>query len=272
MPRSQGSGSRAFILVSIPLKRFRAVSLKSARLRLLHDAERGRVWQKPVCVLDGAGVPAQHLGRGYEIDADQYATLSDDERERPAPAAPRPIDTQEFVRVAEIDPPYFDQNRLLAPDPIAKRPSALVVRAMQTAGRIGFGRIVTGTKQCHTVLRPKNLAPMRATVFHPDEIVPETTLPDRSTADIAPGTRAPAMAGERIASLAGDFARQKYHDEYRAPLRRLIQEKATGATSPRPVSFAEQLNVVNLMDALAASTVRTRHRATPARPPQHRRA
>lgn len=272
MPRSQWSGSRAFILVSIPLKRLRAVTPQSARLRLLHDADRGRVRQKPVRVLDGAGVPAQHLGRGYEIDADQYVTLSDDEMERPAPAAPRPIDTEEFVRVAEIDPPCFEQNRLLAPDPVAKRPPALLVRAMQTADRIGLGRIVTGAKRCLTALRPKDLALMPATVFPPDEIVPETTLPHRSAADIAPGTRALARAGERIESLVGNYARRKYQDEYRAPLRRLIQEKAAGAAPPRPVSFAEQPNVVNLMDALAASTARTRDRATPARPPKRRRA
>lgn len=272
MPRSQWSGSISFGLVNIPVKLYRAVTPKTVRFHLLHDTDRGRIRQKRICTLDGAEVPPEHLVRGYEIDADRYVTLSDEELERLDPVAAHTIDIEEFVRAGEIDPAYFDQNYLLAPDPAAKRPYALLVAAMHTAGRVALGRIVMRTKQYLAALRPKGAVLMLATLFYADEIVPGATLPNVPTPDLVPNERELAMAGQLIESLASDFTPEKYQDEYRERVHRLIEEKAGGAAPAGPPPVTEQPKVVNLMDALEASIARTRRRAAPAHAGKRRKA
>lgn len=256
MPRSQRSGSRACSLVNIPLKRFRAVSPHGARLHLLNAADRGHLRPQPVRVLDGTEVPVRHPVRGYEIHPDQYVALGNDELEHLAPGPTRPI----------------DQTCLRASDPVGECPSELLVRTIHTAGGIGSSPMASRTKQCLTALGPKRLAPIRETLFQPDEIVPETTLTDMPAADITPGAREFAMAGELVESLAGDFAPRQYDDAYSERLSRPMQNKRAGRKPPRPVSFAERSKVVSPMDTVETRIARTRNHATPARPLKRRRA
>ena len=93
-------------------------------------------------------VAYRDLMRGYEVDGDRIVTLEPEEIERARPQASHTIDLEHFVRLADIDPIFFERSYFLAPryGTHAAKPYTLLLRAMQESGRVGIGRFVLRTK------------------------------------------------------------------------------------------------------------------------------
>jgi DNA end-binding protein Ku len=92
------------------------------------------------------------------------------------------------------------------------------------------------------------------TLFYANEI--------RPTQDIAvDGVRVSPkefqMAVSLIENLSNRFDPQRYHDEYQAALKKLIDAKVAGAPLPAPPSERGE-KIVDLMEALRASVEATR--------------
>jgi DNA end-binding protein Ku len=88
----------------------------------------------------------------------------------------------------------------------------------------------------------------------------------RSTKDIAvDGVGVSAkeieMAVSLIENLSDSFDPQRYHDEYQAALKKLIDAKVEGAPLPAPPSERGE-KIVDLMEALRASVEATRKKSS----------
>src|SRR6476660_7510132 len=139
MPRAIWSGAISFGLVSIPVRLFNAVSRKSVSFNQLDDRTMARIRYKKVSADDGEEVPDDHIVKGYEVSKGQYVVVEPEELEQFMPVSTHSIDLDEFVDLGEIDPIYYDAPYYLAPDKVTK-PYALLVRAMEEAGKVGVGR------------------------------------------------------------------------------------------------------------------------------------
>lgn len=254
MPRAIWSGAISFGLVNIPVKLYSAVSRKGVKFNQLDGDSGSRIKQKRVNADTGDEVAYDQIVKGYELSDGRYVTVTDDELASLDPVASRTIDLQEFVLEAEIDPVFYENGYFLAPDPTAKKAYALLVHAMEEAGRVGIARFVMRTKQYLAAMRPVDGVLMMSTMLYHDEInqaedidgLDELSEVELSEAELA-------MADQLIESLARPFEPEKYEDTYRTAMLDLIEAKAAGEEIVVPTGGPEPEKVVDLMAALEAS-------------------
>lgn len=256
MARAIWSGAISFGLVTIPVKLYTAVSRKSVKFNLLDAESHARLKQKRVSSVTGDEVPWNQTVKGYEITKDTYIVIEDDELEALAPEASRTIDITDFVQQSEIDPLFYDSGYHLVPDEIARKPYALLSRAMEESGQVAIASFVMRTKQYLAAIRPEDGRLVLSTMIYADELVdPVAEIGGLEGIDeIEVSDAELVMANQLIETLAGDFTPEKYEDAYRAKVLELIEAKSNGevttAAAPAPAASAD---VVDLMAALEAS-------------------
>ncbi|MFN0028089.1 MAG: Ku protein [Acidimicrobiales bacterium] len=255
MARAMWSGAISFGLVSIPVKLFNAVSRKSVSFNQLEKTTGSRVKQKLVSGVNGEEVGRDQIVKGYALGGDSYVTISEDELASIMPVAQRTIDLEEFVDLADIDPVFYDSAYYLVPDRAAVKPYALLVDAMETAGKVGIARFVMRSKQYVAALRVREGKLILNTMVYADELNAVDELPEVEAAlSVELTEREKAMAQSLIESLSADFEPAKYHDTYREQLMDIIERKAAGESEIVLEPMAEQsTKVVDLLAALEAS-------------------
>ena len=253
MPRPLWTGAISFGLVSIPVRLFNAVSKKSVSFNQLDDRSLSRIRYKKVSAEDGEEVPDDHIVKGYEVSKGQYVVVEPEELEPFMPIATHSIDLDEFVDLDQIDPIFFDSPYYLAPDKVAK-PYALLVKAMEEAGKVAVGRFVMRNKQHVAAIRAVDGHLVLSTMVYADEIVNPSAIDEFEHLDgIEISDRELKMASQLVDSLAGPFEPGKFHDEYREQVLDLIGKKAAGEELVAPEPAATAPKVVDLLAALEAS-------------------
>ncbi len=274
MARPIWTGAISFGLVNVPVKLFSAVSQKEVRFHMLHDKDGARIKQKRVCSADGEEVPYEHVVKGFEVGPERYVTVTPEELQKFDPKATSTIEIEDFVKLEEIDPIFFESSYHLVPGKGAGKPYALLFEAMRKTGKVGIARMVMRTKQYLCCVRPVEEGLMVSTMLYADEVVPQSDLEGLPSESTAPKDKELEMAEQLIDSLTTKFKPEKYKDEYREKVLALLDKKAEGeeiVTSPEETTPAK---VVNLMDALKKSLAaagkgeesgEVRHRAHAAR-------
>jgi DNA end-binding protein Ku len=278
MPRAIWSGAISFGLVNVPIKLFTATSQKDVRFHQLHDKDGARIQQKRVCSKDGEEIPLEHIVKGYEVSRDRYVMVTPEELESLDPKASRTVDIQEFVDLDEIDPVYFDSTYYMVPDKGAAKAYALLLEAMRKSKKVAIARVVLRQKQHLVALRPLNNALSMETMLYADEVVGTDNL-EGLPEDVEVTDRELKMAQQLIDSLSDEFRPERYKDDYRERVLKMIERKAEGQEIVAAEEEEEQPPVVDLMAALEASlaAAKTRRGAEeaeepPAKPARKRRS
>jgi DNA end-binding protein Ku len=160
---------------------------------------------------------------------------------------------------------FFEKSYLVAPQTggTAERPYALLLRALERAGRVGIGRFVLRTKPHLVAIRPREGALGLETLFFGDEVRDPAEIVPVPTTEV--GDRELTMAEQLIEMLATDWVPSRYADTYREELRTLISSKAP-RRAPEPVAGAPRggpSDAERLMDALRESVERAKERGAP---------
>ena len=254
MPRAIWSGAISFGLVNVPVKLYSAVNRKTVRFHQLNEETGVRIQQKRVDPTTGEEVSYDNVVKGYELSPDRYVVITPEELEALDPEKTRTIDITDFVDLADIDPIFFDHPYYLAPGTGGGRAYELLRRAMEDAGKVAIGRVVIRSKESLVAIRSSGPALVMETMLFADEVVDPESLDEVPVEeDGKAGKRELDMAQQLIDSLSGDFAPERYRDEYRERVLDLIERKAAGeeiAVQPAP---EEPARAPDLMAALEAS-------------------
>ena len=267
MPRPVWSGTISFGLIAIPIKLFNAVKHKGVSFNQLDERTMSRIRYRKVSDETGEEVPDEHIVKGYEVSKGRYVLVDPDELEPFIPAATRTVELEEFVDLDEIDPVYFENAYLVAPDSNPK-PYVLLARAMEESGKVAIGRFVMRNKQHTAAIRAIDGRLMMSTLAYADEVVPAADIDELSNLDgIDVSTREVKMAEALVDSLTDAFDPEKYRDDYREQVLDLIAKKDAGEAFEVPEKETEKPKIVDLMAALeasveAAKSARTRHPAS----------
>src|SRR3954462_11116812 len=204
MPRSIWSGAISFGLVNVPVKVYSATSTKTVRFHQL-DAKTGtRIAQRRVNPQTGEEVPYEDLIKGYELTRDRYVVIKPEELDAIQPEKSKTIDIEDFVDLAEIDPVYYDHPYWLVPDKGAAKAYALLLRAMEEAGKVAIARVVLRNKEHLVALRPAGGALMMETMNFHDEVVPSGGLHDEVCPRRGPRRAARGLGGRSPRARARD--------------------------------------------------------------------
>ena len=259
MARAIWSGAISFGLVNVPVKLYSATSPKTVRFHQLSGKTGARIRQKRVDPSTDEEVPFEDIVKGYEVTPDHYVTIQPEELEALDPKATRTIDIEEFVKLADIDPLFYDHSYYLAPAAGGAKAYRLLLDAMTDAGMVAIGRVVIRSKQQLCALRPSGGALTLTTMLFGDEVIPPDRIDELEGLDEDQASdRELKMAQQLIASLSGDFEPEKYRDEYRERVLELIERKAAGeeiAVAPEAEAPAAAPDLMAALEAsLAAMT------------------
>ena len=192
------------------------------------------------------------LMRGYETEDGRVVMLSRDEVESVRPERSRTIDIEDFVALSDIDPVYFERSYHLAPQAAGEKPYALLLRAMERAGRVGIGRFVLRTKPHLVAIRPTEGVLGLETLFFGDEV--------RDGREVVYGLdgidvsdRELDMAEMLIETMKTEWNPAAYSDTYREELLQRISEKAPIEAPQEAATRGSGGHVEELMQALKAS-------------------
>jgi DNA end-binding protein Ku len=194
----------------------------------------------------------EELMRGYETEDGRVVMLSHDEVASVRPERSRTIEIEDFVALSDIDPVYFEKSYHLAPQTGGEKPYALLLRAMERAGRVGIGRFVLRTKPHLVAIRPTVGVLGLETLFFGDEVRDGRGLVWGLDA-IDVSSRELEMAEMLIETMKTEWNPAAYSDTYREELLRRISEKAPIEARQEAATRGSGGHVEELMQALKAS-------------------
>ena len=252
MARSMWKGSIAFGLVNIPIELYSAVRDHRPRFRLLHAKDESPVHYERVCQTEGKPVAWEDLVKGYEYQKGHFVVITKDDFKTAAVEKTRTIDILDFVDPDEIDERYFETPYYLQPAKGADRAYALLREAITSSKKIGIAKIILRDTQHLAAVEAIGDALVLTMMRFADELADlgEFRFPK------AEGIRQSElkMALQLVESLAAKWDPDKYTDEYRDNLLKVIQGKLKGRRPKlQERETPQQAEVVDLMTRLRAS-------------------
>ncbi len=263
MARSMWKGSITFGLVNIPVELYSAVRDHRPRFRLLHAKDEAPVRYERICQSEGKAVAWEDLVKGYEYAKGQFVVLTKDDFKTAAVEKTKTIDILDFVDPKEVDERYFETPYYLQAGKGADRAYVLLREAIKASGRIGIAKIILREAQHLAAVEAIGGALVLTMMRFSDELadLKEFNFPQKG--EIRPAEL--RMAQQLIDNLVSEWQPDKYTDEYKENLLRVINAKLKGK---RPKLIAEdttpkQAEVVDLMARLRASLEGKRGAGTP---------
>jgi DNA end-binding protein Ku len=252
--RPTWTGTLTFGLVAIPVTMHSAVRSKERiSFRMLHKQDLSPIKYERVCEAEGEPVPWNDIVKGYEYKKGKFVVLTDEDFKAAALESSKTIEILGFVAADEIDPRYFDTPYYLLPGKSADKPYALLREAIAKTGKVGIGKVTLRSNSYHLVsIRTDGEALMLEIMRFADELVDDTAFTFPSADTVRPQEL--KMAEQLVENLAEPFDPSKYHDEYRANLKKIINAKMKG----KKIDYEEPEQpkatpVIDLMSRLQAS-------------------
>lgn len=252
MARAMWKGSLAFGLVNIPIELYTATRDHRPKFRLLHAKDEAPVRYERVCQTEGKPVRWEDLVKGYEFEKGQFVVITKDDFKTAALEKTKTIDILDFVDPNEIDERYFETPYYLQPGKGADRAYALLREAIRESGQIGIAKVILRDAQHLAAVEAIGDALVLTMMRFADELADLGDFRFPKAEAIRPAEM--KMAGQLIDSLRAKWNPEKYTDEYRDNLMKVIQAKLKGR-KPRlqERETPQSAEVVDLMSRLRAS-------------------
>jgi len=242
-------GHLTFGLVSFPVKLYSAARSESISFNQLHKADGSRVKQVLYCQAEDKPIPRSEIVKGFEYEKDRYVVIEDEEVKKVAPTTAKVMEILEFVKSDSIDAIYLETSYYLAPDDAGEKPYALLFDALRKTGYAGVAKIAMHNREHIVILRPGANGVLMHTMYYSHEI----RKVDEFRTDLSlVKEKELALATSLIEALAADFEPEKYKDQYRENLLKMIEAKKAGQVvveTPEP----HREKVVDIFEALKAS-------------------
>lgn len=250
--RSFWSGTITFGLVSVPVALYAANRSRRISLRMV-SPEGTPLNRRYFTSRDDKELDADDIVRGYEIEKDRFVIVDDEELERLAPERTRDIDLRQFVKVADIDPMYFERAYYLTPAGQSTKAYRLLARVMEETGRAGIATFVMRAKEYLVAILAENGILRAETLRFADELrTPEVVgLPEPAKAAPAQVKRVDQAIGRL---LEDSVPRSELEDRSADRLMRVIRTKLKAGEdvvhSDEAAADRDEDNVIDLMEIL----------------------
>src|SRR6184192_1342804 len=265
--RTIWNGSISFGLVNIPIGLALATQRSDVAFRTLHRECGTPIKQKRWCPHHEREVEPDELVKGWEVAKGEFVLVEEADLESVALQRSQSIDILRFVKLADVDPVYFDRTYYLAPAAAdtARRPYVLLLRAMQETGMAAVGKFVLWGKENLCLIRAQGDTLALETLFFAEDVRAKNEIEEAVEATTVKKPEL-QLAGQVIQSLAGEWEAADFENEYRRDLRAMLEAKLAGEPIARPEPVAET-PVVDLMEALRRSVAEVQGKREPAAKP-----
>lgn len=277
--RAIWKGSISFGLVTIPVALHPATKREELKFRLLRKSDLSPINYKRVAEIDGKEVPWDHIVKGYEYEKGKFVVLSEDDFKRVDIEATESIDIVNFVDLDEINPIFFQKPYYLEPQKGGAGAYGLLRKVLSKTRKTGIAKVVIRERQHLAALKANDQLLVLELMHFADELVPAEGL--KVPADSKLGKREEDMAEALIDQMAAKWDPEKYRDDYKDAVMKVIEKKIESGGKELPVEKGKKratTNVIDLVEVLKQSLAQTgkgtkapAKRAAKSKPPAKKR-
>jgi DNA end-binding protein Ku len=251
-------GSVSFGLINVPVKMSTATKRENIAFKTLHRECNTPLQQKRYCPKCEREVAYEDVVKGYEYEPGRFVILSEEDLDAIQVKSSKYIDIVDFIRIEEVDPIFYDKTYYLAPEKGGEKPYLILRDAMRQTGRVAVAKVAIRQKEYLCLVRLVGDALALETMFFPEEVRPAGELGIQSAegaVQIRPEEM--QMAVQLVENLTAPFTPEKYKDDYREELLRVIRAKVEGREVVETEPVPERENVIDLMEKLRKSVAMT---------------
>lgn len=250
MAASVWTGYLTFGLISMPVRLFSGARGTRISFHMLHRDDNTRVKQQLYCPSDEKVIDRSEIVKGYEFRKGEYVVVEPAEIKKIEPKTAKSMEILEFVKQEEIDPVYFESSYYLAPEEAARKPYALLVKAMKDTGYVGVAKLAMHNREYTAFLRPYEKGLMLHTMYYKNEV---REAPDFGTEHANLKDGEVKVAHQLIQALAAKWDPTKYYDTFEENLKKLIKAHMEGKQIVAVEKARPAAAPANLMEALKQS-------------------
>ena len=244
--RAIWKGSITFGLVNIPIALQNASRTEELKFRLLRGKDLSPVNYKRIAQVDGKEVPWDEIVKGYEYAKDKFVVLKDDDFKRVDLEATDTIDIVDFVDLAQINPIYFYRPYYMEPLKGAGSAYHLLRKVLAETNKAGISKVIIRTRQHLAAVKANgNLLVLELMRFD-DELVSPSAIhapPEKATKP-----KELAMAKALVTQMSEDWDPERYTDDYRSALMKLIDKKVKSGGKELPAKDEHPKRATNVID------------------------
>ena len=252
--RAIWKGSISFGLVNIPIALYPATRKEELKFRLLRKSDLSPINYKRVAEKDGREVPWEQIVKGYEYEKGKYVILKDEDFERVDIEATQTVDIQDFVDLGEIDPMFFYKPYYLEPQKGGDKAYVLLRDSLKHSNKVGIAKVVIKTRQYLAGVKPENSVLILELMHFAEELADESKL--HVPKKLEAGKREMDMAKALIGTMTSKWDPEKYHDDYREAVMKVIEEKVEHGgeeIEEKPRKAPKPTKVIDLVSVLQQS-------------------
>lgn len=240
-------GAISFGLIYIPISLQVATSKDQISFNQLHKDFKKRIKYKKTCEGCEDSVTPDKIVKGYEYEKDKYVIFTNEDLEKIKTKKDKSIVIEQFVKLSEIDPIYYDKAYYVIPNG-AEQAFSLLYHAMKAEKKVGIAKVVLGQRENLVALRINGNKMMLSTLFFYDDIKKSDAKAVSKKVD----EKELKIAKSIINTMTEPFDIKKYKDEYKAKLLKAIESKINGKEIVTE-DISTENDAVGLMEALQAS-------------------
>jgi len=255
MAGSFWKGSISFGLLNIPITLHSADEKKEIHFNQLDSKNLARVKMKRVNERTGREIPYSQIAKGFEYEKGQYVIITDEDIKAANPKATQTVDIQDFVKLEEIDPLFFEKPYYIVPQKQGEKGYFLLRDALLKEKKVAIAKVVLRTKQslCAVMARGDYLVLELMRFAH--EILTDDEVD--FLADIDDKKRYSPKEMKMAEALMNDMTAtwdpEQYQDTYYKDLLKRIRAKVKagkGKELPEVEQEEEEAETSNIVDLL----------------------
>jgi DNA end-binding protein Ku len=251
MAASIWKGSISFGLVSVPIKLFAAARYSHISFHEVHRECGYRVKQQLYCPHDERVVSRDEIVMGYEMDDDKMVIVDREELKKLQPASSSSMEILQFVKLADVDPIYFETSYFSVPEEAGRRGYTLLMETMEELKVAAIAQVTMHQHERTVIVRPYKGGLTLHTLYYPNEIHDVAGYGKNNATNLKKPEV--SLAEQFAKGLVAPFRPEQFHDEYQARVKKLIESKEKGTAAPKPERTPRLAPVVDLMTALKQS-------------------
>ena len=262
MARPTWSGSIQISLVSISVKIFPATN--PGRQVEFHQIDRKthqRVHHQNVD--EGRSVEKADIVKGFEYAKGKYIEIDAEELTALRLPTAATMQIKQFVKKEQLSPALFESSYFVAPTDDSQVKALNIMRkALAQTGTYAIGEIAFSGRE-HLVavgapLEAKQKGLMLYILRYPEQLRdPRSAL--SSVKEMAVDAEELSLAKQLINGSTSPLDLSAYKDDYEAAVKKLVDAKRKGKPLPEPELAPAKGKVVNIMDALRDSLVKSKN-------------
>ncbi|HTV82776.1 MAG TPA: Ku protein [Acidobacteriaceae bacterium] len=258
-------GYISFGLISVPIRLYVAGRGHHVSFNQVHAVCGTRIRQQLYCPHCQRVVGRSELVKGYPVSGDEFVQVTNEELRALEAQSSETMEILQFVKLAEVDPLYFQTSYFSVAEEPGRRGYALIRQGMEHLDAGAIAKITLHLRGQIVMIRPYRQGLVLHTLYYPEEI--RAVAEFENQPEVETRTAEPELAEQFMKQLMADFDPEQYRDEYEARVDRLIESRQGEAPVPAKRPKKKLAPVIDLMKALKKSLAQ-QEKAPPKKPPQ----